>query len=283
MSRRIFSNCFVLGLLLLSLVSFAAQNKVQAQALTPTPTPACLPLGSPYYAVVTPSATSVNAGDQIVVTVKTNVGIAAFYLSIIDASTGQVQSQTNPIFTPATPASQIPSGGIYTVQWTLTAARPGTVIFQGRASGEILVCSGGQPAFTWGSASGQSANVTVSGLPITPTPTSTPTRTPTRTPAGPTPTRTRTPTVTPTLLTSLCNPVTASIAAPFTRDGAGTFCWQSSNLGAYVNSWNLDHLTINGVSFTNVYVTAGSYPAKINGFWYVSYTSSVAWGHFETR
>jgi hypothetical protein len=24
-------------------------------------------------------------------------------------------------------------------------------------------------------------------------------------------------------------------------------------------------------------------PAKINGFWYVAYNSSVAWGHFEAK
>jgi len=126
-------------------------------------------------------------------------------------------------------------------------------------------------------------------------PTLTPTRTATRTntPTGPTATPTRTPTrtntpigptATPTSGTgSTCSPVTATIAAPFTQDGAGTFCWQSSNLGSYINSWNLTNLTINGVNFTNLYIAAGSYPAKINGYWYVSYTSTVPWGHFEAK
>lgn len=140
----------------------------------------------------------------------------------------------------------------------------------------------------------------------TPNPTNTPTRT--NTPVGPTntPTRTNTPgtgptntpsrtptpgtgpTLTPTRTPTpgsgaACSPVNGTITAPFTQDGVGTFCWQSTNLGAYVNSWNLDNLTINGVNCTNVYVAAGSLPAKINGFWYVTYTSSVAWGHFETK
>ena len=113
------------------------------------------------------------------------------------------------------------------------------------------------------------------------------TRTPT---AGPTATRTSTPTaglsLTPTPTQgggSTCSPVTATITAPFTQDGTGTFCWQSSNLGAYINSWNLTTLTVNGVNYTNVYVAAGSLPAKINGYWYVSYNSTVAWGHFEAR
>jgi hypothetical protein len=142
--------------------------------------------------------------------------------------------------------------------------------------------------------------------PVPPTKTNTPvgpTPTKTNTPVGPTPTKTNTPTTgpSPTGTSSLtptrtptaagptatpgstCSPVTATITAPFTQDGAGTFCWQSSNLGAYVNSWNLTSLTINGVNETNLYVASGSYPAKINGYWYISYTGTVAWGHFEAK
>ncbi|MGC1374592.1 MAG: SGNH/GDSL hydrolase family protein [Anaerolineales bacterium] len=131
----------------------------------------------------------------------------------------------------------------------------------------------------------------------TSTPTTGPSLTPTRTPTigmtntptrtsttGPTLTRTSTPTITLTQPGgSACSPVTSTIAAPFTYDGAGAFCWQSSNLGTYVNSWNTTSLTINGVNETNLYVAAGSLPAKINGYWYVSYNSTVAWGHFEAK
>ncbi|HLF27346.1 MAG TPA: hypothetical protein VJG32_13505 [Anaerolineae bacterium] len=106
-----------------------------------------------------------------------------------------------------------------------------------------------------------------------------PTPTPTNTPPGPTPT------ATPTSGGggSTCSPVNATITAPFTQDGAGTFCWQSSNLGAFVNSWNVAELTINGVNFTNQYVAASSYPPQINGFWYVRYVGNFAWSHFEVR
>jgi len=134
----------------------------------------------------------------------------------------------------------------------------------------------------------------------TPTPTNTPTgvtltptRTPTRTPTPTgvtltptrTPTRTNTPTVTPTTGTSTpaCSPVTSTITAPFTFDGAGTFCWQTSNLGSYINNWNLVSLTINGVNFTGQYVPSSAYPAKINGYWYVRYTGNFAWSHFEAK
>ncbi len=159
----------------------------------------------------------------------------------------------------------------------------------------------------------------LSGTTITPTatatrtqtlvaPTATPTRTPTRTQTvgGPTNTPTRTPTVggptnTPTRTPTLggptntptrtptsgggapCSPVTSTITAPFTYDGAGTFCWQSNNLGAYVNSWNTTSVTINGVNFTNVYVPSSSYPAQQGGYWYVGYNGPYAWSHFEAK
>ena len=113
----------------------------------------------------------------------------------------------------------------------------------------------------------------------------------TNTPVGPTPTRTNTPAVTNTPAPTAtsggsggsCSPVSATISAPFTKDGSGTFCWQSNNLGSYINSWNLASLTVNGVNFTNIWVGNGSLPAQIGGYWYVSYNSSVAWGHFEAK
>ena len=121
-------------------------------------------------------------------------------------------------------------------------------------------------------------------------PTGTMTNTITRTPTvGPSPTgtmtatRTVTPTITLTIGTGTCSPVTSTITAPFTYDGAGTFCWQSTNLGTYINSWNLTSLTVNGVNETNLYVAAGSLPAKISGYWYVSYNSAASYGHFEAK
>ncbi len=155
---------------------------------------------------------------------------------------------------------------------------------------------------------------TRTNTPSTVVPTNTSTRTPTRTATGPTPTRTntRTPTRTPTVGGSTntptrtntpatvvptntptrtptsgggtpCSPVTSTITAPFAFDGAGTFCWQSNNLGAFVNSWNTTSVTLNGVNITNVYVAASSYPPQQGGYWYVGYSSSVAWGHFEAK
>jgi hypothetical protein len=126
-----------------------------------------------------------------------------------------------------------------------------------------------------------SASVSGGGNNPTRTPTRVSTLTRTPTPGGPILTPTRTPT--PGGGGSTCSPVNATISAPFTRDGAGTFCWQASNLGSFVNSWNVSQLTINGVDFTNKYVSASSYPPKINGYWYIRYTGNYAWSHFEVR
>jgi hypothetical protein len=113
-----------------------------------------------------------------------------------------------------------------------------------------------------------------------PAPTQAPTCTPT---GGPSLTPSRTPTITPTTGVGICSPVTSTITAPFTFDGAGTFCWQASVLGSYINSWNTTSVTVNGVNISNLYVASASYPAKIGGFYYIGYNSSVAWGHFETK
>jgi hypothetical protein len=121
------------------------------------------------------------------------------------------------------------------------------------------------------------------------TPTAGPTATRTNTPAGPTNTPVP-PTNTPVVPTATqgggggaCSPVTSTVTAPFTQDGAGTFCWQIANIPGYVNSWNTNSVTINGTNYTNLYVAAGSLPAKINGNYYVSYNGSFAWSHIEIR
>lgn len=138
---------------------------------------------------------------------------------------------------------------------------------------------------------------TITNTPVvspTRTVTATVTRTPTITNTASTPTRTPTPiagasntplppTATATSGAGACSPVSSTITAPYTFDGSGTFCWQSSALGTYINSWNTASVTINGVNVTNLYMAAGSYPAKIGGFWYISYNSSVSWGHFEAK
>jgi hypothetical protein len=146
-------------------------------------------------------------------------------------------------------------------------------------------------------AGGQGPTPTNTNTPIgsTNTPTSTPTRT--NTPVDPTNTPTRTPTRTNTAIgptnTPTPTPVTGgtciasnatTITAPFIFDGAGTFCWRASNLGSFINSWNLASLTINGVNFANQFQFTTNLPPKAaDGFWYISYTGNFTFSHFEAR
>jgi len=73
-----------------------------------------------------------------------------------------------------------------------------------------------------------------------------------------------------------------AITPDFTKDGAGQFCWQATS-GTYINSWNTNKVEVNDTVYTNLYVLTSSFPAKINGVWYIYYDSSVAWGHFELK
>ncbi len=74
-----------------------------------------------------------------------------------------------------------------------------------------------------------------------------------------------------------------SISAPFTYDGSGDRYWMISNVPSFINSWNLESLTINGVDFTNQWVGSGGLPAKINGYYYIHYDGNFGWSHLEIR
>ena len=73
------------------------------------------------------------------------------------------------------------------------------------------------------------------------------------------------------------NPVTISI--PFSQDGAGEYCWVTSQAIAYINSWNMQLVEVNGVDYTNVW--SNSLPATLNGNYYIHYIGQFPWSHFE--
>jgi len=130
-----------------------------------------------------------------------------------------------------------------------------------------------------------SATVSGGGGGTVPTATRTPFQPPTNTPGGTGPTATRRPaTATQSSGGSTCSPVNATITAPFTFDGAGNLCWRTNNIPSFINSWNTTKVTVNGVNFTNLYASPSQLPAKASdGYWYISYSSSVAYGHFEAK
>ncbi|MBL3655142.1 glycoside hydrolase family 48 protein [Fulvivirga sediminis] len=75
-----------------------------------------------------------------------------------------------------------------------------------------------------------------------------------------------------------CDSPTA-ITMPFSQDGSGEYCWVVSGNINYINSWNTTLVEINGVDYTNTW--SNSFPAAIDGKYYIHYESSVAWSHFE--
>jgi hypothetical protein len=169
--------------------------------------------------------------------------------------------------------------------WTLPASYTDWSNLPAYVSGSLVW--GSQPGGTPPTNTPIGPTATRTNTPIGPTATRTntpivPTATRTNTPVGPTATRTNTPIVPTATQSTACSPVSAVITTPFQFDGAGTFCWQISNL-SFINSWNLVNLTVNGVNFTNQYAPASSLPAKINGNWYISYTGEFPWSHFEAK
>ena len=62
-------------------------------------------------------------------------------------------------------------------------------------------------------------------------------------------------------------------------NGAGDYCWFTTTAMAYVNSWNLAELTINGADYTNAW--SSSLPPAENGGWTIHYAGNYPWSHFE--
>jgi aryl-phospho-beta-D-glucosidase BglC (GH1 family) len=208
------------------------------------------------------------------------------------------------------------TGGLYTTPYNATSNTGGWGTWGGTDSAKLSMLS-----TLWNTAPGTTCGTGPTVTPITPgvtpaTPTRTPTpvtpvgNTPTRTrtpTTGPSPTRTRTPTVgtpivatntpiTPVVATKTntpvtpttppggaCTPVTSVVTAPYTLDGVATSCLQIATIPGYINSWNATTVSINGTVITNLYVAAGSLPAKISGNYYIKFVSTVAWGHIEIK
>jgi endo-1,4-beta-D-glucanase Y len=74
-----------------------------------------------------------------------------------------------------------------------------------------------------------------------------------------------------------------SVSVPFTKDGAGEYCWTLGTTPSYINSWNLEELTINGEDFTNRWAAGSALPGKVNGLYYIHYRGNYGWSHCEVR
>jgi uncharacterized protein YjdB len=72
---------------------------------------------------------------------------------------------------------------------------------------------------------------------------------------------------------------TTAIDLSFAQDGAGEYCWFTTDDIAYVNSWNMAVVEINGVDYTNMW--SNTMPAKQDGGYYIYYSGNYPWSHFE--
>ncbi len=77
-----------------------------------------------------------------------------------------------------------------------------------------------------------------------------------------------------------CSTVT-TITAPFSYSGVGEFCWASTELGAYIQSWGADVVQVTGVDYTNQYVVTDQMLRDTTGTYYVYYKSSSVNGNFS--
>ncbi len=71
------------------------------------------------------------------------------------------------------------------------------------------------------------------------------------------------------------------ITVPFVKDGVADAYYVFTSTFNHINSWNVDVLTINGVSYKGQWVT--KLPASADGKYVVHYVASVPWGHFEVK
>ena len=76
-----------------------------------------------------------------------------------------------------------------------------------------------------------------------------------------------------------CTPATP-VSVPYSKDGVGDVCIQTTSLCDYINSWGLTTLEINGNSYLNLWADGDSIP-PLNGTYAIRYVSTNPSGHFE--
>ena len=82
--------------------------------------------------------------------------------------------------------------------------------------------------------------------------------------------------------TPVAPPDTTEITLPFTHTGPDERYFAISDNVAFMNSWGMDALTVNGADFTNTTnVTESMLPSRINGYYYVYYRTNKTWAEFS--
>lgn len=70
-----------------------------------------------------------------------------------------------------------------------------------------------------------------------------------------------------------------TVSAPFSFEGAGEYCWRTSDSNLFINSWSVEELKINGQDLENDWIT--KLPNKLDGYYYIHYIGQYDWSHFE--
>lgn len=57
----------------------------------------------------------------------------------------------------------------------------------------------------------------------------------------------------------------------------------SGSAGTYLNTWEMAEVSLNGVDISNRWLSSGSYPAAVDGGYYLYVRGSYPWSHVEVR
>lgn len=80
------------------------------------------------------------------------------------------------------------------------------------------------------------------------------------------------------IITTECDTYT-TVSLPFSFDGAGEYCWVTTDEISYINSWNMEVVKINGIDYSNVW--SNSMPDRIDGAYSIYYQGLYPWSHLE--
>ncbi len=75
-----------------------------------------------------------------------------------------------------------------------------------------------------------------------------------------------------------------SASVPFVSEGPTNTCYFfGGSAGGYVNSWNMVGVNLNGLDISNRWIGSGSYPAAVDGGYYLYVRGDYPWSHVEVR
>lgn len=218
--------------------------------------------------------TTINTNDQTVsfTGAPTETGIFNFTVTTTGGTT--IATKSGSITVNTTEAATLTKHGAGSANQTVEAGAAITDFYYSWTNATTVAVTG-LPTGITATVDADSQTVTISG---TPTKTGTFSFTVTTVGGSTNVSISGTITVNTASTTSACdNPV--SISIPFSYDGTGEYCWVTPDAIAYINSWNTELVEINGTDYTNTW--SNSFPAPVNGNYYIHYIGNYTWSHFE--